>query len=213
MSRLIESPGHLDRQLHVKEDVLPQLATDLQYVTNGFRNYGYSYYYGVTHDQLPEGREGNWLVMRSTWQGNRFGFVDESGAVGLAAPQVFVSLRIFLALVRLPEDETEPPAIEAFINPILSFPSADSESAWEGCLSFPELMVLVPRHTRLQVDYYDLTGQRKALELAGFAARVVQHEYDHLDGILTIDRAASTRDIIKASEIDAVKSLPEPEAL
>jgi peptide deformylase len=139
--------------------------------------------------------------------------LDGSGAVGLAAPQVFVGLRIFLALIRLPEEESEPRAIEAFINPTLSFPSADKESAWEGCLSFPELMVWVPRHRRLRVDFFDAMGESKTLDLAGFPARVVQHEYDHLDGILTIDRAASTRDIIKASEIDVVKSLSTPEGL
>src|SRR5262249_17912856 len=94
--------------------------------------------------------------------------------------------------------------IEVFVNPTLTFPSEAIESAWEGCLSFPELMVKVPRHDRVRVTYYDANGERKELELEGLPARVVQHEADHLDGILTIDRAASTRDIVKASEMDAV---------
>jgi peptide deformylase len=130
--------------------------------------------------------------------------LEEAGGVGLAAPQVFVSQRVFLALPRLPADENEMPAVEVFINPKLEFPSEEGESAWEGCLSFPELMVRVPRFTQVRVSYFDAAGAQRVLDLQGFPARVVQHETDHLDGILTIDRAASTRDIIKASEIGSV---------
>jgi peptide deformylase len=131
--------------------------------------------------------------------------LDESGGVGLAAPQVFVSRRVFLALVTAPaEGEDEPPPAEVFINPRLAVASTETEAAWEGCLSFPELLVLVSRPRRVRIEYLDVAGQPKALDLEGFPARVVQHEYDHLDGVLTIDRAASTRDIVKASEIAAV---------
>src|SRR5262249_6678576 len=138
--------------------------------------------------------------------------VDESGAAGLAAPQVFVSLRVFLALTRLPQDENEERRIEVFINPVLSFPTPGQESAWEACLSFPELVVWVPRHHRVRIEYYDPCGERRALDLEGFPARVVQHECDYLDGILTLDRAASTRDIIKASELEVVQSRSDPSA-
>src|SRR5262249_41516511 len=127
-----------------------------------------------------------------------------SGGVGLAAPQVFVGLRVFLALPRLPAEDEVSPAVETFINPTLEYPSDERETAWEGCLSFPELMVRVPRFTQVRVCYLDAAGEQKILDLQGFPARVVQHEADHLDGILTIDRAVSTRDIIKASEIDAI---------
>jgi tRNA threonylcarbamoyladenosine biosynthesis protein TsaE len=125
--------------------------------------------------------------------------------VGLAAPQVFVSRRVFLACLTRPDPdrEDEPPPIEVFINPVLTPLSAEQEPAWEGCLSFAELLVLVPRYQRVRVDYLDAAGRPRALELEGFPARVVQHEYDHLDGVLTLDRAASTRDIIKASEREA----------
>ncbi len=129
--------------------------------------------------------------------------MEESGGVGLAAPQVFASLRVFLARIQSGNDENTKPAVEFFINPALTFLSPDQESAWEGCLSFPELMVLVPRKTRVGVEYWDRNGEHKRIELEGFAARVVQHENDHLDGILTLDRAVSTRDIIKASELEA----------
>jgi peptide deformylase len=78
------------------------------------------------------------------------------------------------------------------------------ESDWEGCLSFPELLVLVARVRAVRLEYLNEAGNVRTRELEDFAARVAQHELDHLDGILTLDRAASTRDIIKASELEAV---------
>jgi peptide deformylase len=127
----------------------------------------------------------------------------ETGGVGLAAPQVFVSWRLFLARVG-PASETEGPTVEVFLNPRLLDASSEVETAWEGCLSFPELLVQVARPQRVRLTYKNLDGEDQVLDLEGFPARVVQHELDHLDGILTLDRAASPRDIIKASEIDAV---------
>ncbi len=127
-----------------------------------------------------------------------------ANGAGLAAPQVFSSRRVFLAAILPADTEDGPPGVEFFINPRLT-PLTDQRSlSWEGCLSFMELLVLVPRRRRLRVDYLDRHGRPKALELEGFPARVVQHEYDHLDGVLTLDRALSPRYIVKASEIDAV---------
>jgi peptide deformylase len=136
--------------------------------------------------------------------------LQETGGVGLAAPQVFANGRLFLAVVTPPQ-EGKPVEVEVFINPRLAALSEEQESAWEGCLSFPELQVLVPRHRAVRVEYLDRLGEARALDLEGFAARVVQHEYDHLDGILTIDRAASTRDIVKASELAAAQRERSPE--
>lgn len=130
--------------------------------------------------------------------------LEESGGVGLAAPQVFAPVRVFLAAVLPPSAPDARRGVEVFVNPKLTFLSEEKASAWEGCLSFIELLVKTPRHVSLRVDYANEEGEPRALELHGFPARVVQHEYDHLDGILTLDRAASTLDIVKASEIDAV---------
>ena len=130
--------------------------------------------------------------------------LDEQGA-GLAGPQVFASKRVFLAGVIPPAAEGERPGIEIFINPVIAQASEETKWSWEGCLSFPELLVLVERHTEVRVNYLNVQGQPKTLDLAGFPARVFQHENDHLDGILTLDRAASSRHIVKASEIEAVK--------
>lgn len=136
-------------------------------------------------------------------------FIDEmiemmraAKGVGLAAPQVFTSKRIFIADVLPTERGNERGRTEVFINPKLSELSTEKESGWEGCLSFLELSVFVPRHKSLRIDYLDREGKPKSLKLVGFPARVVQHENDHLDGILTIDRATTTKNIIKNSEVD-----------
>jgi peptide deformylase len=129
---------------------------------------------------------------------------SEKGA-GLAGPQVFTSKRLFLARVLPCADPEALPGVEVFVNPRIVAVSAQKTTAWEGCLSFPELLVLVPRFLALRVRYLNRQGQEQLLELHDFPARVVQHETDHLDGVLTLDRAESTRDIIKASEIDAAE--------
>ncbi len=129
---------------------------------------------------------------------------------GLAGPQVFAERRVFLAAILPPTTEDGPPGVEVLINPRITALAPEQAFSWEGCLSFIELLVLVPRYRRVRIDYLDRHGRPQALELEGFPARVVQHEYDHLEGVLTLDRAASTRHIIKASEIEAV--LEEAEA-
>jgi peptide deformylase len=128
----------------------------------------------------------------------------EAKGAGLAGPQVFAGKRIFLALVKpVPDGEEGEP--EVFINPRVVGASREQEAAWEGCLSFVELLVRVNRPQAVRVEYLDRHGQAKTLDLHDFPARVVLHEYDHLEGILTIDRAESSLDIVKASEIDAVR--------
>jgi peptide deformylase len=127
----------------------------------------------------------------------------EKGA-GLAGPQVFIGLRVFLAGILPALEEDGPPGVEVLINPTLTPLTDEKSKSWEGCLSFPELLVLVPRHKAVRVEYVNAAGEPIVRDLEGFAARVVQHEFDHLEGILTIDRAESTLDIIKASELEEV---------
>jgi peptide deformylase len=130
--------------------------------------------------------------------------LHEAGGVGLAAPQVFVSRRLFLAVLGPPGEDEELPAPEVLINARLAAASGEEVAAWEGCLSFPELQVLVARPRCVRVEYLDRRGEPRAVDLEDFPARVVQHEYDHLEGVLTLDRAASTRDIVKTSELEDV---------
>ncbi len=131
--------------------------------------------------------------------------LEEQKGAGLAAPQVFDGRRVFLAAIVPAEAEDDPPGVEVFINPTIAPLAEDTARAWEGCLSFPELLVLVPRHRAVRIDYLNAAGEPKSLALVDFPARVVQHEFDHLEGVLTIDRAESPLHIVKASEIDTVR--------
>jgi len=129
--------------------------------------------------------------------------LEQTGGVGLAGPQVFLSQRLFLAAVEKPSEE-HGLELDIFINPQLTPLGKETEAGWEGCLSFSELTVLVPRYKSVRIEYQGMDGQRRVRELSGFPARVVQHENDHLDGILTIDRARSSLDIVKTSEMATV---------
>jgi len=108
-----------------------------------------------------------------------------SGA-GLAAPQIGVSRRVVIfgveANPRYPDAEPVPTTV--LINPVLEFLTQDAEDGWEGCLSVPGMRGLVSRCTHLRYSGFDQHGKQIAREAHGFHARVVQHECDHLDGIL-----------------------------
>lgn len=102
--------------------------------------------------------------------------LQDIGGVGLAAPQVHVPLRLF---IWRQED-----GVAALINPMLTPIGAETEQGWEGCLSIPGLRGEVPRWRRLHFTGLDAEGTPVAGEAEGFAARILQHETDHLDGIL-----------------------------
>jgi peptide deformylase len=105
---------------------------------------------------------------------------------GLAAPQIGESKRVvvfgFEHNPRYPDAEIVPMTV--LINPVIQPLSDAMEEDWEGCLSIPGLRGLVPRFRRIRYSGFDAKGQRFMLEVSGFHARVVQHECDHLDGIL-----------------------------
>lgn len=105
---------------------------------------------------------------------------------GLAAPQIAVRLRVVIfgvtANPRYPGIEAVPDTV--LINPQLTPLSEEEEEGWEGCLSVPGMRGLVPRWRRLRYSGFDEKGTRLEREVDGFHARVVQHEVDHLDGIL-----------------------------
>lgn len=112
---------------------------------------------------------------------------DASGA-GLAAPQVAVPLRLIVFKVA-PERASGTPGDEPFATRVLLNPAITPlddavELAWEGCLSIPGMRGAVPRHARIRYTGVDLDGAPVDIEATGFHARVVQHEVDHLDGIL-----------------------------
>ena len=105
---------------------------------------------------------------------------------GLAAPQIDVNLRVVIFGVeknpRYPDAEEVPQTV--LINPLITPLNDDMEEGWEGCLSVPGLRGLVPRHTHLRYQGVDEQGALIDRTVSGFHARVVQHECDHLDGIL-----------------------------
>jgi peptide deformylase len=112
--------------------------------------------------------------------------MSQLNGAGLAAPQIGVGLQVVIFGVaqnpRYPEAEAVPDTV--LINPVLTPLSDELEEDWEGCLSVPGLRGLVPRHTRLRYQGYDEKGNPIDRSVSGFHARVVQHECDHLIGIL-----------------------------
>lgn len=113
----------------------------------------------------------------------------EYSGVGLAAPQVHESLRVFVAMLDA-DGRGEGDAV-VFINPEITPVGDVTVEGWEGCLSIPEIRGRVPRAQHIKVTALDRTGKRFELELRDFPARVVQHETDHLDGVLFLDRMTS----------------------
>lgn len=126
--------------------------------------------------------------------------------VGLAAPQVAESLRCFAYFVpsdREPEaDEDEEMVIKptVLINPQFKPLSSHKEEGWEGCLSIPGIRGLVPRYTHIEVEALDVEGNVLRFEAEDFHARVIQHEYDHLDGILFFDRMKNMKSLAYEEE-------------
>jgi len=117
----------------------------------------------------------------------------EYHGVGLAAPQIHESLRIFVAAIN-GEDEPqagETPEPIAVINPEITVVDNEAVEDWEGCLSIPDIRGRVPRAREIKVRAYDRHGDRFELRAHDFPARVIQHETDHLDGILFFDRMRS----------------------
>jgi len=109
-----------------------------------------------------------------------------ANGAGLAAPQIGVPLRVVIfGMESNPRYPDAPPVPHTeLVNPVLTPLSDETEEGWEGCLSVPGLRGIVPRFRRLRYEGFDPAGQPIRREVDGFHARVVQHECDHLDGIL-----------------------------
>ncbi len=127
----------------------------------------------------------------------------EYNGVGLAAPQVHQSVRLFVAHIPPNEDEDDDEADRAdrrahvitVINPEISAVSRHVEEEWEGCLSIPDLRGQVPRYRDILVKGLNRHGERLEIKAGGFAARILQHESDHLDGVLFLDRMKTLRNL------------------
>lgn len=115
--------------------------------------------------------------------------MHEYNGVGLAAPQVHTGLRLFVAL--LEEDPDSKSSAIVIINPEIVPNGTAREEGWEGCLSIPDIRGMVGRFTDVTVKALDRDAREIELRLKNFPARVVQHETDHLDGVLFFDRMTS----------------------
>ena len=115
----------------------------------------------------------------------------EYHGVGLAAPQVHEGVRLFVAALDSGDDDAEDSEPIAVINPQITIVGADVVEDWEGCLSIPDIRGRVPRAREITVRAFDRTGARIELNAHDFPARVIQHETDHLDGVLFFDRMKS----------------------
>ena len=127
--------------------------------------------------------------------------VEENG-VGIAAPQVSQSYRLFIVASRPNLRYPHAPVMEptAMLNPRIISHSQEMVKDWEGCLSIPGIRGLVPRYRSVEVEYTGRDGQLQQQKLTDFVARIFQHEYDHLDGIVFLDRVESTQEMITEQE-------------
>ncbi|TYQ29358.1 peptide deformylase [Pseudanabaena sp. UWO311] len=128
--------------------------------------------------------------------------LKESKGVGLAAPQVGRSLQLIIIASHPNERYPNAPQMEptAMINPKIISYSGQTEKGWEGCLSVPMIRGLVPRDRQIEVEYTDRQGDRQVSQLTDFVARIFQHEYDHLEGKVFLDRVENTLDLATEAE-------------
>jgi peptide deformylase len=142
-----------------------------------------------------------------------FETMQEYQGVGLAAPQVHESVRVFVAGFAPDEDDESARGVPlmALINPEITPIGPDLVEDWEGCLSIPDIRGRVPRSRQISVRAYDRRGKRVELKAAGFTARVIQHETDHLDGVLFFDRMRSFQTLTFLDEFGRYWTGPESE--
>ncbi|MBI1807510.1 MAG: peptide deformylase [Ignavibacteria bacterium] len=110
---------------------------------------------------------------------------------GIVAPQIGVGKRVIFI------NMDEPVAI---INPEITKRSRQLMTMWDDCFSFPDIMVKVKRHAKITVTYYDENGKKQHLEAVGGLSELLQHEIDHINGVLAVDRAIDSKHIILRSE-------------
>jgi peptide deformylase len=128
--------------------------------------------------------------------------VADANGVGIAAPQVGISDRIFIVASRPNLRYPNAPLMEptAMINPQIVDCSDELVKDWEGCLSIPGIRGLVPRYRTIKVEYTDRHGNLRNQQLTDFVARIFQHEYDHMSGLVFLDKLESSLDIVTEQE-------------
>jgi peptide deformylase len=127
--------------------------------------------------------------------------VADANGVGIAATQVYEPLALFIVAPRPSPRYPHAPEMEptAMLNPELLWASNETETGWEGCLSVPGIRGPVQRHRRVRVRYVTRKGDVREEEYEGFLARIFQHEFDHINGLVFLDRVDS-RDLVTEKE-------------
>lgn len=139
---------------------------------------------------------------------NMIATVKDANGLGIAAPQVYQSKSVFIISSKPNSRYPNAPEVEAtaIINPKILEYSNDIIKEWEGCLSIPGIRGLVPRSKSIHVEYMTTEGEKITKTFEGFIARIFQHEYDHLNGIVFLDRLESVKDIISEKEYQKLVS-------
>jgi peptide deformylase len=128
--------------------------------------------------------------------------------VGLAAPQLGVELQLFVYGV---DDPHSGIPRRVLVNPLVAPEPGELVDDWEGCLSIPGLRGLVPRHPALRVRALDRAGEPLDFRAEGLEARIVQHEYDHLNGVVFLDRMRDLQSLAYEEELESSLAAVRPE--
>jgi peptide deformylase len=123
--------------------------------------------------------------------------LEDSGGVGLASTQVFENTALFLFV-----NDMDKFNVEVAVNPKIIGHSVEKKKGYEGCLSIPGIRAFVPRYIWIDVEYTNLNNKTVKIRYKDFIARIFQHEFDHLNGLLYLDRLESNRDIITEAEYE-----------
>ena len=137
---------------------------------------------------------------------NMFHTLDKSGGIGLAAPQIGLEDRILVVDLNplVDQDPSFKDFRQAFINAHIIERDGPEESVEEGCLSIPDIHEKVPRNNRIRIQYLDENLQPQDEVFESYKARVIQHEYDHLEGIMFVDRLSGIRKQMIRSKLNKI---------
>ena len=138
---------------------------------------------------------------------------EDNLGVGIAAPQVGRSVRLFILAPRPTARYPDAPEMTpmAVINPRILRAYGETEKAWEGCLSVPGFRGMVPRATEIDVAFTDRHGVERRATYSGFVARVFQHEFDHLEGVLYPERMDKEDRLVNLEEYATLTGLVVPQ--
>ena len=141
--------------------------------------------------------------------------LKENKGVGLAAPQIGRSLQLVIIASHPNERYPHAPQMEptAMVNPKIIAHSVETEKGWEGCLSVLMIRGLVPRYCEIEVAYTDRLGDRQQTKLTDFVARIFQHEYDHLEGKVFLDRVETNLDLVSELEYQNILQTADQKAV